>query len=162
MTTTSTTTSLLRSIRGLRACVACMLLACPALARISEPCNIYYGEARDPDGRVMTSGTIVVSINGMVCAREEIRRQLADTVNYSVRVPLDDGMDLRYVPNAARLGEQVAITVVSGGQEYDVSGDVPAAAIAGTTQRADIQTIPEPAGIAAALVLALLARRARD
>ena len=150
-----------RFFHGLLAFAAAALLACPAHARLSEPCNIYFGQARGQDGSVLTSGTIVVSLNGQVCDRKEIGRQLADGVNYSACVPLDDGNDLRYIPNAARVGEQVTIAIVCGREELDVDGSIPPVAIAGSAQRADIQVIPEPAA-AAALLLALLLRRARD
>ena len=143
---------------------AALLAAGAAWARLSEPCNIYYGQARGIDGRVLSSETnaaIYARINGVECARQEITRDLAANVNYALRITLDDGWDARCAATAARAGEQPQFFIAHNGVEYAVQDSVPVIGAAGVLYQVDVQAAPEPAvlGLAALLCGWLLRTR---
>jgi len=156
------TASSIASATG-RVCATCALLLCmPALARLSEPSNICFGQASDVDGLALTSGAVIARVNGIECARGSTGRLLADSVNFSLRIPLDDGADLRFIPTAARSGEQLELSLLCNGDEIEVTGIVPRIAEPGALLHADIQAVPEPgAALATAVSCALLAIRRR-
>ena len=156
------TTSSIASATG-RVCATCALLLCmPASGRLSEPSNICFGQASDVNGLALTSGAVIARVNGIECARGSAGRLLADSVNFSLQIPLDDGADLRFIPTAARTGERVELCLLCNGDEIEVTGIVPLIAEPGALLHADIQAVPEPgAALAAAVSFALLAIRRR-
>ena len=145
-------------------CLLLLFSCAAAFARLSEPANIYYGEARGAQGEVLTGefkGVVTAYVNGRECARATTGGYRAPDVNYVLRVPLDDGWETRYAPYAARVGETPELRIAYGGNEFAIEQAVPPVGPRTTLQRVDLQAMPEPAA-AAALVIALLgaARRA--
>ena len=138
-----------------------------AIARLPEPCNIYYGEAIGPQGVTLTgaANAVVARIGGIECARYYIGGYAASNANYAVRIPLDDGLDLRYDTTAARAGEQPVFAVVCNGAEFPVDTLPPTVGTRGALQRFDFEAAPEPLCIpfaAAALAVLTRARRRRN
>jgi hypothetical protein len=140
-----------------------LLLTClPALARLPEPCNIYYGEARGVHGCVLTDGmsaVVVARINGAEAAEHEITAVLSTGVNFALRIPLDDGWEGRYAPNAARAGEQPEILIRYGGAQYQVDGIVPAIGDRGVYRRITVEAVPEPVAFVLCAMLGLACAR---
>jgi len=127
-----------------------------ALARLSEPVAFYYGEARGAQGEILTgvfAGTVSVRVNGHECARAATGAYRTPTVNYILRVPLDDGWDTRCTPYAARVGEQLDARITYDGHEFDTVETLPPIGAPATLQQVDLQALPEP-GLAAVATLA--------
>lgn len=126
---------------------AFMLLCAGMLcARLSEPSVTYYGTASGGDGIVLTNGEalVIARFQSVECTRTYTGEYDADDVNYSLRIPIDDGIDYRYEPYALREGEQPEIVVVVDGIEWHIENPVPPAGPPASLLRADIQAVPEP------------------
>jgi hypothetical protein len=126
---------------------ACMLLCAGMLsARLSEPSVTYYGTATGGDGIALTNGEalVIARFQNVECTRTYTGEYNADDVNYSLRIPIDNGIDYRYEPYALREGELPEIVVVLDGIEWQIENPVPPAGPPASLQRADIRAVPEP------------------
>jgi hypothetical protein len=130
---------------------------------VPEPYALYYGQAKGPDGEVLTreSGAeVLVRIDGRENTRYRIGDILAEHVNYLVRVKVDDGNGYLYDPGAARRGDVPELIIRSEGVEYGVEDIIPSVAGRGTAQSVDIEAVPEPGAVVCALVGMVLLIRA--
>ncbi len=144
-------------------CIAASIsmLALTAVARLPEPCNLYYGHLASTDGLVLTgvASFIIAHVNGGEAARAQHSEYLDASVNYVVRVPLDDGWDARYRQFAIRAGERPVFSVLYDGAILPVDTPVPAAGARGAVHHVNLEALPEPCGAVLALILALRAAR---
>jgi|GEM_PF-2107405 len=135
-----------------------------AFARLPEPNVIVYGRAADMDGTTLTDHHVIVvgRIHGRECARATINAALASNVNYALRIPLDDGWAERYADYVARPGDALEVVFMYGENECPAEGAAPVIGPRASLQRADVNVLPEPAGLlAATLLFAALPRRHR-
>jgi hypothetical protein len=86
-----------------------------------------YGQARDRWGwPCVEGGEVICRIDGRECARTTVRYDMGPAVNFSLRIPLDDGIDPRYDPKAGRIGERMILTVKDTDGEFPIiEADIP-------------------------------------
>ena len=102
--------------------LALCLLCCPtALADLPSPSCVYYGMALDENGLpILASGEVILRINGDEVSRVPIDGLLAPGVNFSLRVPIDNGIGERYDGGAYRSGDPISILVEANGRTLPI------------------------------------------
>jgi hypothetical protein len=94
----------------------------PAAAGFPRPSFTLYGQARDPYGwPYMTNATVNLLVNGKVYKTCAIAGSISPGVNFLFRLPLDEGAGLPYDNLAARSGDTLQITIVAGGQTWNIN-----------------------------------------
>lgn len=127
--------------------VLLILCVMQAAALVPEPFALYYGQARGPEGELLTreaGAVVLVRIDGRENTRYPIGDILAENVNYIVRVKVDDGHYYLYDPAAAREGDVPEIVIRSEGVEYGVEDTIPPVGKRGTVHIVNIEAVPEP------------------
>ena len=92
-----------------------VLAAFAAMAGTPQPSEIVYGRVRDAFGFPYTdSGRIILSKNGVECARYDFGGILSQGLNYRLTLDMDSG-GTPYSPHAVRPGDVLTISVQVGG-----------------------------------------------
>ena len=99
-----------------------------SFARLSLPNNFYYGEAKGIGGICLTgipNAKVIARFNENICAETYIGRFITNRVNYILRVPIDDGWDVRFAEYAPREGELIDIFICYDDVEFSVDDFIP-------------------------------------
>ena len=124
-----------------------LILASMSFARLSQPNNFYYGEAKGVGGICLTgdiNAMVTAKFNGNICAETYVGGFITNRVNYILRVPLDDGWGDRFAQYAAREGEHIAVFINYDGIEFPVEEEIQAIGPPASSFETDIQATPEP------------------
>lgn len=93
-------------------------IACVAVADVPRPTVVYYGMAKDRYGYPYQSGAEVYFKSGSnIVASYTITGVFAPSVNFKLRVEIDDGTGSNYVSNAVREGDPLNLFVKVNGVE---------------------------------------------
>jgi len=127
-----------------------LILAGMSFARLSLPNNFYYGEAKGVGGFSLTgepNAKVIARFNEKICAETYIGGFITNRVNYILRVPIDDGWDVRFAEYAPREGELIDIFICYDDVEFSVDDFIPPVGPAETSYETAIPATPEPVSI---------------